>query len=260
MNKKASYLIQRLNRILLNGSRMSGFTLLEIILALSILATIGIVTINILSDQIATRRKIGELNNDEHSLNAALIRITKDLQGAYLPDQKNIASLNLSNRPVPPQFYLKKDNLIFFTMAFTSYLNGSNESNQAFVRYHTQTDLNDSNKKQLIRVVDTNFIDSIEQDDVGLSQILLSDIEDFSLEFWDGNDFQKDWNSQQTQNKLPKLVKIHLSSYASEERGNKVTNSNEKRKTYILDTIVYLTNTQGQKEVNTPSWTEYKWN
>ena len=242
--------------------KQKGFTLLEVILALSILATIGIVTINILAGQIQTRQKIGYLNNDEHSLNAALSRLTKDLQGAYLSNQINIASLNLSNRPIIPQFYVKKDSLIFFTMAFKSYLNGSNQSNQAYVRYYSETNPKDSSKKQLIRVVDTDLIDSIEQNDVGLSQVLLDDIETFSLQYWDGNKFNDDWTSlaNETPNKLPKLVKIHLSSYSSENKEQiKVPHQTIKRQIYTLDTIVYLNNSKGQKEASTPIWTDYKW-
>lgn len=238
-----------------------GFTLLEIILALSILATIGIVTINILSGQIATRQKLSNLNTDEHSLDAALNRITKDLQGSYLPDQKNINSLNLSNRPISPRFYFKRDNLVFFTMAYRSYLSGSNQSNQAFIRYTTTPNPNDSSKKQLIRVVDTDFVDNIEDNDVGLLQVLLEDIEGFSIKFWDGNQFRDDWDSQanDTQNKLPKLVKIHLSVYEINQQENTQLESKTDRKNYVLDTVVYLNNTQRQKEATIPNWAEYKW-
>ncbi|MES2614216.1 MAG: type II secretion system protein GspJ [Bdellovibrionota bacterium] len=242
--------------------KQKGFTLLEIILALSILSTIGIITINILSDQIATRQKLGDLNTDAHSLDAALNRISKDLQGAYLPDSKN-TSLNLSYRPVAPQFYLKQENLIFFTFAFQSYISGSNQSNQAFVRYYTDTNPNDSSKRILYRVVDTDLVDSIEGNDIGLSQILLDDVESFHVEFWDGNKYVTDWDTQanDTQNKLPKLVKVHLSAYSVENKGQaQLNNKDWKKKINTLDSIVYLINAQGQQEANKPTWAEYKWN
>ncbi len=239
--------------------REEGFTLLEIILALSILATLGIMIIHLLSDQIKTREKISYLNTDEHALNSALNRLVKDLQGAVLSDQTNIASLNLFNRSVVPQFYVQKENLIFFTMAFKSYLNGSNQSNQAFVRYYTKTISKE--QKQFIRVIDTNLTDSIEQDDVGFSQVLLDDIESFSVKYWDGNSFLDTWSSKEnnTRNKLPKLVKIHLASFTSEGKNQLQLDKNIKKQVRALDTVVYLNNTKGQKEVNTPSWVEYKW-
>jgi prepilin-type N-terminal cleavage/methylation domain-containing protein len=239
-----------------------GFTLLEVILALSILATIGIITVNILSGQIATRQKIADLNTDKHSLDAALHRITKDLQGAYISDKKNITSLNLYKRPVSPQFYVKKENFVFSTMAFQSYLCGSNQSNQAFVRYTTATDPNDSNKKQLLRVVDTDLVENIEKDDVGLSQVLLDDIEKFTVEFWDGNQFRTEWDSSanDTQDKLPKLVRVHLSIYSSEKTAQQQASTPApKRTVYSVDTIVYIYNAQGLKEVTPPTWSEYKW-
>ena len=240
----------------------NGFSLIEIILALAILATIGLITINILAGQIATRQKISEINIDEHSIDAALNRITRDLQGAYISNQNYSSALNLSNRQITPQFYYKENQLIFFTMSFQSYLNGSNQSNQAMIRYNLQTNNSDSTKKQLVRVVDTNFTESIEKPDVGLTEILLDDVESLSFEFWNGNNYQKEWTTQSndTLNKLPKMVKVHLSTYSVEKQpqlGNKI--SNENRKNYTLDTIVYLYNTQGQSEVSTPSWEEFKW-
>lgn len=239
-----------------------GFTLLEIILSLSILGTIGVITINMLSNQIATRQKMSTLNADQHSLDAALNRITKDLSGAYLPDQKNANSLNLINRPVSPSFYLKNENLIFFTMSFVSYLNGSNQSNQAFIRYSIVPNPNDSKIKQLIRVTDTDFNENIEKEDVGFSQVLIEDLDSFRVEFWDGNSYRSQWNSQSsdTQYKLPKLVKVHVSSFSSEKiPAPPEVGKEQTRKTFALDTIVYLTNTQRQKEVTTPAWTEFKW-
>ena len=238
-----------------------GFTLLEIILALGILATIGVITINILSDQISTRQKLGQLNDDQHSLDAALNRMARDIQGAYLPNPKLIAYLNIGNRSNPPKFVQGRDSIILFTFAYHSYLNGSNESNQAFVKYSMSANPKDASKMQLIRVTDTDFVDSIDKDDTGLSQTLLEDVESFKLQFWDGNKFRDDWDSTSgdTQNKLPKMVKIHLSSYSGAENQVATAADKKNRKFYTLDTVVFLNNSIGQKEVTTPTWSEYKW-
>ncbi len=244
------------------GNNKAGFTLLEIILALSILATIGIITINILSGQIATRQKLADLNTEQHTLDATLNHITQDLQGAYLPDQKIISSLNLPNRPIVPRFYLKNENLIFFTQAFKSFLRDSNQGNQAFIRYTIKPDNDNSRKKQLIRAVDTDLIVSIEQTDVGIAEILIDDLESFKVEFWDGNKFRPEWDSSSgdTQNKMPKMVKIHLSLYSIEKPEQlQPENQIAKRKNFSLDTIVFLSNTQGQKEATAPTWSNYKW-
>jgi general secretion pathway protein J len=248
-------------RGLMQSQKQLGFSLLEIILALSILGTIGIMTINILSDQIATRQKLSELNTDQHSLNAALNRISQDLQSAYISNPQYNSSLNLANRTNIPKFVSNDNKLSFFTMSFLSILNGSNQSNQAFVKYFTQIDPNDINKKQLIRTVDTDFVDDIDQDNVGSTQVLLDNISEFTVSFWNGSDYQNNWDSKSsdTMNKLPKLVKIHLATFASERRSQIQTKQNTEKTIYSLDTIVFLNNTQEQKEVQTPSWSDFKW-
>jgi type II secretory pathway pseudopilin PulG len=240
-----------------------GFTLLEIILALGILATIGVMSINILSGQIAVRRKIAEINTQHHALNMAMQRIYTDLKGAYLSDQKNLASLNLFNRQVPPQFSYLHDNLIFSIQNYQSYLRDSNQSNLAFVRYFVQNDPKDSTKKQLIRDVDTDMKEKIELKDVGISLVLIPDLASFKIQFWNGNTFLDSWdsNASETKNLLPKLVKVHLETYLPDTSLQKktTTSTTEKRASIKLDTLVYLINSNGQKEATTPQWREYKW-
>lgn len=247
-------------------NKESGFTLLEIILALGILSTIGVMSINILSGQIATRQKILSINTDHHALDMAMLRIYTDLKGAYLSDQKNLASLNLFNRQVPPQFTYLHDNLILSVNNYKSYLRNSNQSNLAFVRYFVQSDPHDSQKKQLIRVVDTDMKDKMDSSDVGTSLVLVSDLAEFKIQFWNGNAFLDSWDStaSETQNLLPKLAKIHLEIYESQgkkqsESAVSRSSSEDKRNSIHLDTLVYLTNSAGQKESTTPQWQEYKW-
>jgi hypothetical protein len=44
---------------------------------------------------------------------------------------------------------------------------------------------------------------------------LFQNLKEFSVTFWNGTEFVQQWDSRanQTQNKLPKLVKIYLSKY-----------------------------------------------
>ncbi|APJ03272.1 type II secretion system protein [Silvanigrella aquatica] len=243
-----------------------GFSLLEIILAISILATIGVLTINILSTQILTREKVTEQNAAHHSINMAMQRIFDDIQGSYLPNTSDYGSLNISNRQIPPQFTYKNFNFIFTVQNHKSYLGDSNQSNFALVRYYARPDPKDSKKSQLIRIVDTDMIENIELQGVGYSEIIVPDLKDFYVSFWDGHEYRTSWDSttNETQNKLPKLVKIHLESYITESSRDKQLQELSpataiKRKTITLDTIVYILKTLDSPDL-TPFSGEYKWN
>ncbi|BBH52568.1 PulJ/GspJ family protein [Fluviispira sanaruensis] len=242
-----------------------GFSLLEIILALSILAALSVMTINILTTQLSTREKVTDYNTQKHSINMAMKKIYDDLQSAYISDQKSLTSLNLGARQIVPQLYFRNNNLVFSTSNFKSYIANSTQSNLAFVRYYIRPDPQNSNKNQLIRAVDTDMSESIERDDVGLKEVLDPDIKEFRVLFWNGNEYRQEWDTtaNDTQNKLPKLVKIHLESYSPEgsldkqlREANPVSQQN--RKTYMLDTTVYIMSTNGISNALNPSGS-FKW-
>lgn len=243
----------------------NGFTLLEIILAISILATIGVLTINILSIQIDTRQRVTDQNSAQHSINMAMQRIYDDIQGAYISSANDTVSLNLSNRQVVPQFYFRSSNLVFSIQNHKSYLANSSESNLAFVRYYIRSNPNDSKKNELIRIVDTDMAKNIDGQGVGLLEVIVPDLKDFSVSFWNGNEYRKEWDStaNDTQNKLPKLVKIHLESYFAETNEEKqlteLSPSNQEKRRFIsLDTIAYIMSTNNIQDVISPSG-DYKW-
>jgi general secretion pathway protein J len=246
----------------------NGFTLLEIILAISILATIGVLTINILSTQIDTRQRVTDQNSAQHSINMAMQRIYEDIQGAYISstNTNDINSLNLSSRQVQPQFYFKASNLVFSIQNYKSYLANSNQSNLAFVRYYTRPDPKDSKKSQLIRIVDTDMAENIDNQGVGFLEIIVPDLKDFSVSFWNGNEYRREWDStaNDTQGKLPKLVKIHLESYFPETNAEKQLKelspgTENKRRFIALDTIAYILSTTGIPDVIPASGGNYKW-
>lgn len=243
----------------------NGFTLIEIILAISILATIGVLTINILSTQIDTREKVTAQNTAQHSINMAMERIYSDIQSAYISNPNDLVSLNLSNRPISPQFSFKSENLIMSVQNYKSLISNSNQSNFAFVRYYIRPDPKETKRMQLIRVVDTDMVEKIENTGVGFLEVLVPDLKDFSVSFWNGSEYQKEWDStaNDTQGKLPKLVKIHLESYFrqtnSEKQLSEISPATKQNRRFIaLDTIVYVMSTNGTADITTPSG-DYKW-
>jgi prepilin-type N-terminal cleavage/methylation domain-containing protein len=156
-----------------------GFTLIEIILALSILSSIGFLTIHVLSQQIDIRKKITDQNTAQRSLNVSLQLISHDLQGAYLFDPNNQAILNLSARQVIPQFYFQSGNLVFSIRSFYSYKENAPESDLAVVRYFVRPDPKDARKNQLVRVVDTQMAQNIENSNVGFLSVFVQNLKNF---------------------------------------------------------------------------------
>ena len=243
--------------IALKHKSQSGFTLLEVIIAIGLLGSICVVTINILSDQLNIREKLTNINSTQHTMDVVMSRISNDLRAAYITPFQNQSFLNLSYRPVVPKIYLKNNDLSFFTFNFRSLTKNSSQSNESFVRYFIDKDEN-TKKNFLYRVYDTDMIDNITKDHVGIKQTLLMDVKEFKVLFWTGRNFVTDWDStsNDTMNRIPKMVHIHLATFFK----SKVDNLADKdRASYDLDTVVYLPNSMGEIETEMPDWNEYKW-
>lgn len=246
--------------------QQNGFTLIEIVLAISILATIGMLTINILTNQIETREKVTAHNSVQHAINMAMDKIYNDIQSSYISNSNDLNSLNLSVRAIAPKFSYKNESLILAVQNYKSLLGNSNQSNLAFVRYYIRPNSKDSKRIELVRVVDTDMVENIEHSGVGFQEVIVPDLKSFSLEFWNGSEYQKEWDStaNDSQGKLPKLVKIHLETFFPISSAEKqITDlspaSKRERRFFALDTIAYVLSSNGMQEVTEPSAGDFKW-
>jgi hypothetical protein len=133
------------------------------------------------------------------------------------------------------------------------------------VRYSLRDDPKESGKKQLMRAVDQTFKESIERNGVGVDQVLIGDVREFKLGFWNGQDFTPEWdtNSSETGGKLPKMVKVKIAAampFSDEEKQKQEVDPNRSKEPQILtlETIVYLLYSSGQADVKDPA-KEYRW-
>jgi type II secretion system protein J len=245
--------------------RDSGFTLLEILLAIGILTTISAYTISTLSTQIEHRNRLQVRNAAYHSLHVAMARIYDDLRHVY------ISSTQGTSNALKQAFVWRPGGKLtyFTTQNFNSFQADTPQSNLSQVRYSIRDDAKESTRKQLWRTVDTNLTNSIEYDDVGMPQLLVDDLALFKVSFWDGMDWSNadDWDTTSStyKDKLPKMAKIRLEAYQPDteiEKQNKiargVSDNDAEREKIVLETIVYLLKSDGQQQLKEPGQ-EYPW-
>lgn len=241
-----------------------GFTLIEVLLGIGILATISMFAIQALSIQIEHRNKLEQKNGAYHATHIAMARIYDDFRHVNaVADSGRTGSIKqaLVWKPTGKSMF-------FTTHNYRSFMSGAPQSNVSQVRYTIKDDPKDAGKKQLWRTVDTELQNSIEYEDTGLSQLLVSDLAKFEVIFWDGQDFSNlgEWDTTASAyaNKLPKMAKIHLSTYTPELESQQQLNavggnkSNEEREKISLETIVFLLKTTDQSQLKEASG-EYKW-
>lgn len=241
----------------------SGFTLIEILLSIGILATISVFAIQALSSQIEHRNKLEQKNAAYHAIHVAMTRIYDDFANIIVaPDSGARANM------VKQALVWTSKGGYFTTQNFRSFVAGAPTGDMAQVRYYVKENPKDPAKKQLWRVYDSLLQNSIEYDETGVPQLLIDDLEKFEVQFWDGLDFsnQGEWNSTSSEysNKLPKMARISLSAYSPELESDKQLQSLDPAKAakprdkIQLDTIVYLLKSADMQQIKEPAG-DYKW-
>lgn len=247
--------------------KQSGFTIIELLLALSILTSISVFAITMISNQIETRNRLSRVNDTHHALDVAMQKVFDDFRHVYIVRKEDAGSANLEGRPVKPAFVWRpvgdEGAFYFSTQNYHSVLSNTPQSNLAMVAYFKKKE-KDGQRLQLIRRVDLDFKEGVERPGVGKDDVLVTDLKDFKVIFWDGADFgREDWDTTNgdTTNKLPKMAKISISIYMPPTEEDKLKPdyySNRDRPFLALETIVYLMNSAGQPDLKDPA-KEYKW-
>lgn len=258
-----------------NRNSQSGFTLIEIIISVGIIASLSIYAVSAMSNQIETRNRLQQSNEATHSAHSAMMRLTEDLRHAYMVfgNEEQAAKSNSDMIGRPMFVMTEAPRLLFMSQSHQSLIANRPEANIAYVQYlvcpdssapakvcKSQSDSN-SPKKQLVRVTDPS-VKKTSDDAVldGVAQVLVNDLKEFKVTAWNGQEFIKDWNTERSDfgRKLPKMVKVDLSVFMPEDMARKQfrdENSSAdltERPAMSLSTTVYLLYTNGQPDLKEP--------
>ncbi|MEN9530517.1 MAG: hypothetical protein RI932_2390 [Pseudomonadota bacterium] len=271
---------QKINHVKFRNQ--SGFTLLEIIIAIGILASLSLYAVSALTNQLETRNKLQRSNEAIHSAHAAMMRLTDDLRHAYLlSGNEEQAARSNSDVIGRPMFVINgTPRLLLMTQSHQSLMANRAESNLAYAQYVVCPDLSapsevckqsesSSSAKQLVRIVDPS-VKKVSDDAVisGLAQVLISDLKDLKFSAWNGQDFIPEWNTERSDfgKRLPKMVKIELSVFMPEDdltkqvRQENAAGVTTERPSLALSTIVYLMYSAGQPDLKEakaePGWVQ----
>ncbi len=267
----------------MHSKTQSGFTLIEIIIAIGILASLSLYAVNALTNQLETRNKLQRSNESIHAAHAAMMRLTDDLRHAYLltGNEEQVARSNSDVIGRPMFVFNSTPRLLLMTQAHQSLMANRAESNLAYAQYIVcpdlsapsdicrQSDSSSSAVKQLVRIVDPS-IKKVSDDAVisGVAQVLVNDLKELKFSAWNGQDFVPEWNTERSDfgKRLPKMVKVELSVFMPEDdlvRQARLENSasvTTERPSIALSTIVYLMYSAGQADLKEakaePGWVQ----
>jgi general secretion pathway protein J len=200
-----------------------GFTLLEIILAVTVLSLVGTMIYGGFSQTALNKARVEEDVDRSRIIHMTLERMARELSMAFVSTHVN-PSLDLR---VAQTAFIGRDNGKDDRIDFTSFSHrrlyrNAHESDQNEISYFVTEHPDDPNVTVLARREQNRIDDDPRRG--GKSQILIEEVEEFNLEYFDPmlSDWVQTWNTQDVlaqPNRLPTQVRIRLTVKDPRHRG-----------------------------------------
>ena len=192
-----------------------GFTLLEIILAVTILALIGTMIYGGFSQTALNKARVEDDSDHSRVVHTALERMTRELTMAFVSTHVNPSpDLRVVETAFIGKDHGSDDRIDFTSFSHRRLYRNAKESDQNEISYFVTEDPDDPK----VRVLARREQNRIDQDPRrgGKSQILLSHVTEFNVEYFDPllSEWVQTWNTEDMlaqPNRLPTQVRIRLS-------------------------------------------------
>jgi general secretion pathway protein J len=199
-------------------------------LALAVLGFITTIMWGSFSQTVTNKRAIEAAQDRLHTVRVALMRMTREIEMAYISDSENTAGVNrrtfLTSTP-----RTDVDELTFSSFAHQRLRAGVPEGDTSLISYFGQRDPDDRRVLNLMRR-ETRRLQAEDPNTItGESYVLCPDVARVKFAFWDHKlkEWQNDWSTLKASGNqyLPAHVRITLT--VIDERGQEVTYSTDAR-------------------------------
>lgn len=195
-------------------TRQAGLTLLEIMIAIAILAFMMSLVWATTSRTGATKRTFEQGEQRAHELRVGLARVVADLEQAYLSRNEDTNALERRTRFVGKDSG-DVDELTFASLAHQVLWAEANEADTTTISYVAESDREDSRNTNWLRREQRRLTDPGESSKSMTSEVdvVLRDIVEVDFQYWDWKDqkWRDDWDSTKVdgqKDRLPTRVKI----------------------------------------------------
>ncbi|MGD8316217.1 MAG: type II secretion system protein GspJ [Myxococcales bacterium] len=192
-----------------------GFTLLEIILAVTILALIGTMVYSGFAQTALNKARVEEDSDHSRVIHMALERMVHELTMAFVSTHANPSpDLRVVETAFIGKDHGKEDRIDFTSFSHRRLYRNAKESDQNEISYFVTEDPDDPKERVLARR-EQNRIDQDPRKG-GKSQILVPHVSEFNLEYFDPllSEWVQTWDTENMlaqPNRLPTQVRIRLS-------------------------------------------------
>lgn len=190
----------------------AGFSLTEVLIAVTILGMMGTMTFGTFSSAVNSREVALEIAEREHEVRLALERMSREVSMAFLSSHRDCDS------PKSKTIFKSSSSAVGMRLDFTSFSHlklraDANESDQNELSYFIDRNPDDEKEKCLTRRIQARIDD--EPTEGGQVDPLLCGVSDLEFQFYDheANDWEDDWDSEDSdyKDRLPLFVRFQLS-------------------------------------------------
>lgn len=207
--------------------RLGGFTLVEVMIALTLLALVSTALVRAFTYSFETKRRVTAINERYHEGRQTMVRIARELRMAFLRAEVP-EELREEDPMMITRFEGREDQLHFTTTAHLRIHVGAKESDQSEVAYFLDRS-NDRDSPYRGRTLfrrESKRVDN-QPERGGHIWPVIDGVKEFKLEYWDdkgglGDDqWRRDWNSHDDPKEplLPARVRITLELESPDEGG-----------------------------------------
>lgn len=191
--------------------REAGFTMIEILISMAILAGMSTLIWGSFSMSSNAKRKIEQVEARYHQIRLAMNRMAREISMSFLSKNDMVGALH------PRTLFTSArnnsvDDLMFTGLSHMMLRANGKECDQSLIRYYAETDPEDRSRSHLMRR-ESRRLGGEKPGEEGPAYIMLEDVEELHYEFFDetANEWREDWDTTSADgqaDRLPTKVRI----------------------------------------------------
>lgn len=209
--------------------RQGGFTLIEVMLVMAILAFVTTLMFGSFSQTATNKKALEAAQERTHTVRVALMRMAREIEMAYLAADIQTGGAYTRTFLIGSS-QSSVDELSFSTFAHQRLRGGLAESDTAVVTYYGARDPDDGRITNLMRRETRRLQAEDPKSLLGESYVLCPDVVSLKFSYWDyiKKEWQREWDTRTPGvEKLPSHIRISLT--VVDERGKEVAYSTDAR-------------------------------
>ena len=210
-----------------------GFTLIELMVAVSIVAIVTTLTWASFKTTFSTKAQIEATATRYRTVRLGLERLARELSMVYVSQNEDRSQAERRTRLVG-KHHSDIDEVLFSYFGHQRLYQDANECDTALVYYYAARDRDDSRKQNLMRRETRRLSNYKIDEQAGEADIVCDDVLKLQLSYYDARDkvWREEWttvNADGQADRLPSKIKITLT--VRDERGKEVPFQTEARVT-----------------------------